>query len=87
VVFQDFNQYQLTAARTSASAIPARVEDEARDRGGRSANGGATEVVAGLPAGLDTQLGRWFHGGVELSGGQWQRIAWRGRSCAATPTS
>ena len=31
--------------------------------------------MAGLPAGLDTQLGRWFPGGVELSGGQWQRVA------------
>jgi ABC-type multidrug transport system fused ATPase/permease subunit len=28
-----------------------------------------------LTAGLDTQLGRWFKGGVELSGGQWQKIA------------
>ncbi len=31
--------------------------------------------MAGLAAGLDTQLGRWFSGGVELSGGQWQKVA------------
>ena len=28
-----------------------------------------------LATGLDTQLGRWFSGGVELSGGQWQKVA------------
>jgi ATP-binding cassette subfamily B protein len=37
--------------------------------------GGADAVIAGLSAGLDTQLGRWFKDGVELSGGQWQKIA------------
>ena len=37
--------------------------------------GGADEVVAALPAGYDALLGRWFEGGAELSGGQWQKIA------------
>lgn len=37
--------------------------------------GDAGEVVARLPAGLDTQLGAVFAGGVELSGGEWQRLA------------
>ena len=31
--------------------------------------------MAGLQKGLDTQLGRWFQEGVELSGGQWQKVA------------
>jgi ATP-binding cassette subfamily B protein len=35
----------------------------------------AATVVAGLPDGLDTQLGRQFDGGTDLSGGQWQRLA------------
>lgn len=35
----------------------------------------AAGVVAHLPSGLDTQLGSRFSGGVELSGGQWQRVA------------
>ena len=34
-----------------------------------------TRVVDQLPAGLDTQLGRQFEGGTDLSGGQWQRLA------------
>jgi len=37
--------------------------------------GDAESVVAGLPRGLDTQLGKKFTDGVELSGGQWQRLA------------
>ena len=31
--------------------------------------------MASLPCGLETQLGRWFKDGVELSGGQWQKVA------------
>jgi ATP-binding cassette, subfamily B, bacterial len=37
--------------------------------------GGARDLVGGLTDGLDTQLGRWFKGGAELSGGQWQKVA------------
>jgi len=33
------------------------------------------EFIAKLPAQYDTQLGKWFKGGRELSGGQWQKIA------------
>ena len=36
---------------------------------------GAAEFVAGLPKGYENILGRWFEGGVELSTGEWQRIA------------
>ncbi|MBA3548743.1 MAG: ABC transporter ATP-binding protein [Nannocystis sp.] len=74
VAFQDYNQYQLTARENVAFGDPAHLLDEARVTAA-VASGGASEIVAGLPAGLDTQLGRWFAGGVELSGGQWQRIA------------
>jgi ATP-binding cassette, subfamily B, bacterial len=37
--------------------------------------GDAIPVIEGLPAGLDSQLGRRFSGGTDLSGGQWQRLA------------
>ncbi|WP_263820535.1 ABC transporter ATP-binding protein [Salinibacter sp.] len=33
------------------------------------------DTVQDLPNGYDTQLGHWFEGGTDLSGGQWQRIA------------
>jgi ATP-binding cassette, subfamily B, bacterial len=35
----------------------------------------AGDVVATLPAGLETQLGASFVGGAELSGSQWQKLA------------
>jgi len=74
VVFQDFNRYQLTVRENVGFGSTDDMNDEARlaravDRGG------ATEVLAALTNGLDTQLGRWFKDGTELSGGQWQKVA------------
>jgi ATP-binding cassette subfamily B protein len=37
--------------------------------------GGADTVAASLPRGYDTMLGRWFVYGMELSGGEWQKVA------------
>lgn len=74
VVFQDFNQYQVSARDNIAFGDAAGRPDDARvaDAAQRA---GAGPLVAGLPAGMGTQLGRWFDGGVDLSGGQWQRLA------------
>jgi ATP-binding cassette subfamily B protein len=36
---------------------------------------GALEIINGMSEGLKTSLGTWFKGGVELSGGQWQKVA------------
>jgi len=74
VAFQDFNQYQLTARENVAYGCPERQHDAPRiDRA--IDDGGARPVIEALPERLDTQLGRWFPGGVDLSGGQWQRVA------------
>jgi ATP-binding cassette, subfamily B, bacterial len=74
VIFQDFNEYQLAFRENVAFGSVEHVGDELRV--GRAVErGGAKELAAGLPAGLETQLGRWFSGGVELSGGQWQKVA------------
>ena len=74
VIFQDFNEYQLAVRENVAFGSVEHLTDDLRvaravDRGG------AHELVAGLAGGLETQLGRWFGGGVELSGGQWQKVA------------
>jgi ATP-binding cassette, subfamily B, bacterial len=74
VIFQDFNQYQLALRENIAFGSVDHLEDQQR-LGRAVEQGGARELVAGLPAGLDTQLGRWFAAGVELSGGQWQKVA------------
>jgi ATP-binding cassette, subfamily B, bacterial len=74
VIFQDFNEYQLALRENVAFGSVEHGGDDLRV--GRAVErGGARELAAGLPAGLETQLGRWFSGGVELSGGQWQKVA------------
>jgi ATP-binding cassette subfamily B protein len=74
VVFQDFNQYQLRLRENVSLGSVEHLEDEPRIE--RAIDlGGASEVVRTLTAGLETQLGRWFKDGVELSGGQWQKVA------------
>jgi ATP-binding cassette subfamily B protein len=74
VIFQDFNEYQLVLRENVAFGSVEHLADDLRV--GRAVDqGGAKELVAGLAAGLETQLGRWFGGGVELSGGQWQKVA------------
>jgi ATP-binding cassette subfamily B protein len=74
VVFQDFNQYQLTARDNVGLGDSAHLNDDARVERA-SERGGASEVLAELPQGLETSLGHWFKGGTELSGGQWQKVA------------
>ena len=61
-------------ARTSRFGSVEHLDDELRV-GARSSRAARSELVAALSAGLETQLGRWFAGGVELSGGQWQKVA------------
>jgi ATP-binding cassette subfamily B protein len=43
--------------------------------GASTRQAGADRVIDRLPSGLATQLGRWFEGGVDLSEGEWQRVA------------
>lgn len=74
VVFQDFNQYQLKVRENVGLGSVDHREDEARITRAIEL-GGASEVVAGLSGGLETQLGKWFKDGTELSGGQWQKVA------------
>jgi ABC-type multidrug transport system fused ATPase/permease subunit len=73
-VFQDFVRYQLTAAENIGLGDlerlgTAEVIDHAAEAGG------AEGLMAELPAGRETMLGNWFEHGVELSGGQWQKLA------------
>jgi ATP-binding cassette subfamily B protein len=74
VIFQDFNEYQLKVRENVGVGSVGHMEDELRVHRAVD-HGGATDVVSGLKGGLDAPLGRWFQEGVELSGGQWQKIA------------
>jgi ATP-binding cassette subfamily B protein len=73
-VFQDFLRPSLTAREVVGSGDLPRAGDDAAV-GTAVDRGGARRVVERLPEGLATPLGRWFTGGHELSGGQWQRLA------------
>lgn len=72
--FQDFVKFEFTARETVGIGDVARLDDEAAVASAIR-RGDAESVVARLPQGLETQLGKKFKGGVELSGGQWQRLA------------
>lgn len=74
VVFQDFNQYQFQVRENVGLGDVPHLDDAPRVARA-VAHGGAEALVEGLAQGLQTQLGRWFKDGVELSGGQWQKVA------------
>ena len=73
-MFQDHVSYQATAAENIGLGNVAELDDRAKivDCARR---GGADELIERLPAGFDTHLGKWFDHGVELSGGEWQKVA------------
>ncbi|HEV2759427.1 MAG TPA: ATP-binding cassette domain-containing protein, partial [Acidimicrobiales bacterium] len=74
VIFQDFERYELPARdNIGFGALSLRADDAALATAVRLA--GATDVVERLPDGLDTVLSRRHPGGVDLSGGEWQKIA------------
>ena len=72
--FQDFVKFELLAREAIGIGDLPAIDDEsavasALDRAA------ATEVTARLAQGLETQLGRTWTDGAELSGGQWQKLA------------
>jgi len=74
VIFQDFARYQFLLGENIGVGDVQHFDDEEQWRKAAT-KGMADEIVAGLPDGYQTQLGKWFKDGQELSGGQWQKIA------------
>jgi ATP-binding cassette subfamily B protein len=74
IIFQDFVRYQLTAADNIAvGRIEARADKERiKQAAVRSL---ADTIIAALPQGYEQIVGRRFATGVELSGGEWQKLA------------
>jgi ATP-binding cassette subfamily B protein len=72
--FQDFFRFEFVARHSVGVGDVPRLDDQpaVATAIGRA---GADDVVARLPAGLETQLGPTWPGGVEVSFGQWQKIA------------
>jgi ATP-binding cassette subfamily B protein len=74
VIFQDFMRYEMTATENIAMG---RIEELSNghkiDHAAQKSL--ASEVIGRLPRGYEQLLGRRFEGGVDLSGGEWQKIA------------
>jgi ATP-binding cassette subfamily B protein len=73
-MFQDYVTYQATAAENiGLGHLDAIADREAILKASRQA--GSDGLIAGLPQGYETALGKWFDAGVNLSGGEWQKVA------------
>ena len=74
VIFQDFVRYHLTAGENIGVGQVEDMHDlpRIRDAAHRAM---ADEVIEALPNGYDQLIGRRFKSGVDLSGGQWQKVA------------
>ncbi|CAN5754965.1 ABC transporter ATP-binding protein [soil metagenome] len=78
VIFQDFVRYDMKAGeniavgRIGALGDGETAQHRIQDAAARSL---AAQVIEGLPERYGTMLGRRFEGGVDLSGGQWQKVA------------
>jgi len=73
-LFQDYARYFMSAEENIRMGDVSLVSDDPRIRAAARLSG-ADQVIEALPDGYATPLGRLFEGGVELSVGQWQRVA------------
>lgn len=74
VLFQDYVTYQLSARENIGVGRAERLADTPAIVGA-AGQSGAAPLIERLPEGYDTVLGKWFDGGVQLSGGEWQKVA------------
>ena len=73
-MFQDYVTYQATASENiGLGSVQDIGNRKSIESAGRQA--GADELISNLPEGYDTALGKWFDAGVNLSGGEWQKVA------------
>ena len=74
VIFQDFGRYQFSVGENIGAGDVRHIDDKERWQDAAT-TGLAAPFIEEMPDSYETQLGRWFKGGRELSGGQWQKIA------------
>src|SRR5882762_11725237 len=73
-MFQDYVDYQATASENiGLGNVPEIANRDSVISASKQA--GSDELIAELPEGYDTALGKWFDAGVNLSGGEWQKVA------------
>jgi ATP-binding cassette subfamily B protein len=74
VIFQDYMRYELLAKENIGFGKIEDLEDHARIEAAAQKSM-ASQVIGKLPNGYDQMIGRRFDGGVDLSGGEWQKFA------------
>jgi ABC-type multidrug transport system fused ATPase/permease subunit len=74
VIFQDFVRYQLKVGENIGAGDDRAYDDRTRWEDAAE-RGLARPIIETLPERYDTQLGKWFKNGRELSLGQWQKVA------------
>jgi ATP-binding cassette, subfamily B, bacterial len=74
VLFQDYVSYQFSARENIGVGRIERLDDVTAISDAATKSGAST-VIEALPQGYETVLGKWFDGGVNLSGGEWQKVA------------
>jgi ABC-type multidrug transport system fused ATPase/permease subunit len=72
--FQDYSRFEFLIRETVGVGDLGRIADESTVHSALL-RAGADDLVRGQPAGIETQLGRDWPDGIDLSGGQWQRLA------------
>ncbi|HEY4336725.1 MAG TPA: ABC transporter ATP-binding protein [Puia sp.] len=74
IIFQDFLRYQMTFSQNIAAGNIDQKENEEQIKAS-ARQSLADELAQKLPGGYEQMLGRRFAEGVELSGGEWQKVA------------
>lgn len=74
IIFQDFGEYQMTVRENIALGLDSE-KGQQEALGSAAQRAGAAGFIEALPEQYENMLGRWFEGGQNLSGGQWQRVA------------
>jgi ATP-binding cassette subfamily B protein len=74
VIFQDYMRYDMTAAENIGVGRVEEIQNRLRIERA-AAKSYAESLISSLPSGYEQMLGRRFDGGVDLSAGQWQKIA------------
>lgn len=74
IVFQDYSRYELSLRENIASGDIEKINEDLKIVNAIE-NSDGSDILENVSEGLDSQLGVWFDDGVQLSGGQWQKLA------------
>lgn len=74
VIFQDYNKYEFNVKENIGLGDVSNIDNIEKIKYA-AVQANINELIESLPYGYNQQLGNWFKNGIQLSGGQWQKIA------------